>query len=491
MRIIIIRCHFLLHCTNKCLLDPEVQTLSTLTNVQNSLFVPNVGHWLNRRPTYNLSQHDPEIGQTRPLLPGRMGTVGERQEAEAEAEAADEQEDRPAMGRSNTISSRLTESHYAALPHGASLEGWTAEEKQELDDHVRHMLHSRRSKFKRRMKGFGQYLRRPLGFLVTLYATLITLFGLAWVLFLIGWIYVGEKQVYVIHIIDSVLVALFLVMGGGLAPFRVVDTYHTGFILYYAHLVKNAGKPKRNRLRKKQLPPDVEQSIRVNSAAQGGEPGESLVRTTHETEPPQREDADADADSNASNDPHTMRNNIVDVDDAKSGILAYENTPLTPEQQERLHHHQMKLAKSHTYYKPHETFTHYAFPLNYLIAIIILCDAHSCLQIALSSTTWGIDYRTRPFALTTVILCVSITCNITAGVIISIGDRKTRKKDVFSLLNRQELTGDAIKEMEEKRNKDSKSKSGGETESERDSRSSKVLSKPATENSNTLAEAKS
>ena len=151
----------------------------------------------------------------------------------------------------------------------------------------------------------------------------------------------------------------------------------------------------------------------------------------------------------------------------------------------------MKLAKSHTYYKPHETFTHYAFPLNYLIAIIILCDAHSCLQIALSSTTWGIDYRTRPFALTTVILCVSITCNITAGVIISIGDRKTRKKDVFSLLNRQELTGDAIKEMEEKRNKDSKSKSGGETESERDSRSSKVLSKPATENSNTLAEAKS
>ena len=70
------------------MLDPEVQTLSTLTNVQNSLFVPNVGHWLNRRPTYNLSQHDPEIGQTRPLLPGRMGTVGERQEAEAEAEAA-------------------------------------------------------------------------------------------------------------------------------------------------------------------------------------------------------------------------------------------------------------------------------------------------------------------------------------------------------------------------------------------------------------------
>lgn len=44
------------------------------------------------------------------------------------------------------------------------------------------------------MKGFGQYVRRPLGFFVTLYATLITLFGLAWVLFLIGWIYVGDRN---------------------------------------------------------------------------------------------------------------------------------------------------------------------------------------------------------------------------------------------------------------------------------------------------------
>ena len=30
----------------------------------------------------------------------------------------------------------------------------------ELNDHVRHMLHSRRSKFKRSMKGFGQYVRK-------------------------------------------------------------------------------------------------------------------------------------------------------------------------------------------------------------------------------------------------------------------------------------------------------------------------------------------
>jgi hypothetical protein len=83
------------------------------------------------------------------------------------------------------------------------------------------------------MKAFGKYVRKPLGFFVTLYGTLITLFGLAWVLFLIGWIYVGEKQLYVINVIDYVLVALFAIVGDGLAPFRAVDTYHMIFIAHY------------------------------------------------------------------------------------------------------------------------------------------------------------------------------------------------------------------------------------------------------------------
>lgn len=116
------------------------------------------------------------------------------------------------------------------------LEGWSEEDKAELNDHVRHMMHSRRSKFKRSMKGFGKYMSRPLGFLVTLYATLITLFGLAWVLFLIGWIYVGDRQHYIINVIDNVLVALFAIVGDGLAPFRLVDTYHMGFIAHYRTL---------------------------------------------------------------------------------------------------------------------------------------------------------------------------------------------------------------------------------------------------------------
>jgi len=151
------------------------------------------------------------------------------------------------------MSSVLTDTQYAILPDDVTLEGWRDEDIKLLNDYVRHMLHSRRSKVKQQLKAFGKYAKRPLGFLVTLYASLITLFGLAWVLFLIGWIYVGEKQLYAINVIDYVLVsqesgfdarrqanracilqvALFNVVGVGLAPWRAVDTVHMAYVAHY------------------------------------------------------------------------------------------------------------------------------------------------------------------------------------------------------------------------------------------------------------------
>lgn len=469
-------------------IDPEVQTLSTLTNVQNSLFVPDLGKWVNRRPTFNLSDHNLERAARLPPTPGAptpgaptpgpatggMGRIGEDRDAETLAEAGVDV-GRPDLQRSSTITSRLTESHYAALPHGASLQGWTEEEKWELDDHVRHMMHSRRSKFKRQMKGFGQYVRQPLGFFVTLYATLITLFGLAWVLFLIGWVYVGDKQLYVIHIIDSVLVALFAIMGDGLAPFRAIDTYHLWFILRYARIVKKGGVRPRSRLQKNNVPESIRASVDAARAVQ------AASHTSEPLQPLRREErVAADTESQQSNpeiNDYMLRNNIVvDADDAKSGIEAYERTPLTPKQQQSLHHHQSKLAKSHSFYKPHETATHYAFPVSYLTAIVILLDCHSCLQISLGACTWGIDYRTRNIAITTVILAVSITVNITAGIVITVGDRKTRKKDVWKLMNRQELTGDAMKLVEEKRANSNPQKAEKSPESENGTEASREAS---------------
>lgn len=128
--------------------------------------------------------------------------------------------------------------------------------------------------------------------------------------------------------------------------------------------------------------------------------------------------------------------------------------PVLPEkEQESLVHHQIKLSKSHTFYKPHETETHHAFPLRLLIAIVLLLDLHSCLQISLGICTWGIDDAVRPRALTTVILCCSIAANSTAGILITIGDRRTRKKDVLERMFKQDLTKQAMDRVQKRNEK--------------------------------------
>lgn len=124
-----------------------------------------------------------------------------------------------------------------------------------------------------------------------------------------------------------------------------------------------------------------------------------------------------------------------------------EGIVLTAEQQKKLEYHQAKFCSSHTFYKPHETPTHHAFSLRLLIAIVVLLDCHSLFQMALGGTTWGINYHHRPKALTAVILSCSISCNISAGITISIGDRRSRKKLVVEQMFRQGLTEEALAKL--------------------------------------------
>lgn len=202
-------------------------------------------------------------------------------------------------------------------------------------------------------------------------------------------------------------------MGDGLAPFRAVDTYHMCFIAHYHHLTW--------RLRKEQALPKLHNKNDLPAI--------------------QPEDLEA---QNQNPDEETRD----DLDDKA------EFSVLNPNQVKKLAHHQKKFAKSHSFYKPHETATHHAFPLRLLVAIVVLLDCHSLLQIALGTCTWVISYHVRPFALTTVILCCSITCNITAGVLITVGDHKTRKKDVRERMFRQELTAEAMKKMNRRAKKE-------------------------------------
>jgi hypothetical protein len=142
-------------------IDPEVATLTSLTNMQNSLFIPNLP-WLNRHPTYNIRRRE-DLEELAMLQ--REAQVAEA----AQAEPQRAQQTAPKLQRTSTeatattfmtIDSQLTESRFAVLPEDTDLSGWTTQDKKEVNDHVRHMLHSRRSKMKRSLKGFGQYVRR-------------------------------------------------------------------------------------------------------------------------------------------------------------------------------------------------------------------------------------------------------------------------------------------------------------------------------------------
>ncbi|KAI9657567.1 MAG: hypothetical protein M1831_004183 [Alyxoria varia] len=405
-------------------IDPEVSTLSTLNNIQNSLYIPNLGRFYNRTPTYDLSrfhtapsassEESTPLAQRQKTTDSRIPQPAEPEKAVKDYSAEEESSDdeRPgALQRLHTIQSKYDpdSENYAVLPHGVTLDGWTHEEKLELNDHVRHLLHSRKAKFKRSMSGFWKYFKTPVGFFVTLYSFLITFWGAAWVLFLIGWINVGNRQAYFVEICDQVLTALFCVVGIGLSPFRAKDTYHMIFIAKYGHMTWER-RAKRN-----------------------------LPNLSDDNDLPEGREDEVNRDMFG-----------ADLEAAREKNV-HEESVLTEKEQARFTHHQRKFAKSHTYYKPHETQTHRAFPLKLLIAVVVVLDFHSIFQMALGGTTWGIYYKRRPKALTAVILACSITCNITGGILISIGDKMSRKKVVVEEMFRQHLTKHAIEKVERRR----------------------------------------
>ncbi|KAF2118144.1 hypothetical protein BDV96DRAFT_569350 [Lophiotrema nucula] len=396
-------------------IDPEVGALTTLNNIQNSLFIPNLGSFYRRQPTYDLSHSSPDTPYEEKIDIQHGAQVDAEKEANEEGRDTERPTDLSRQATSQSIASVLTgisEGHnYAVLPHGASLPGWTDEEKAALNDHVRHLLHSRRAKFKRRMKGFWRYISKPVGFLVFLYAFLLTFWGAAWVLFLIGWISVQGRQHYFIEICDQILTALFCVVGIGFAPWRAVDTYHMIYVAKYAH--------KTWRLRKEQgLPPLKDRNeLPARPLAHAWETGDEVEKQS-------------------------------------------DDFVLSPSEQSKLEHHQAKLSKSHTFYKPHETTTHQAFSVRLLITIVVLLDCHSLFQMALGGTTWGIYYKHRPKALTAVILSCSISCNISAGMVISVGDRRSRKKLIVEQMFRQGLTEEALEKLRKERGLKAKGVSG-------------------------------
>jgi hypothetical protein len=91
----------------------------------------------------------------------------------------------------------------------------------------------------------------------------------------------------------------------------------------------------------------------------------------------------------------------VTIQDAEGGLAIRTDAKeqvLTLEQEEKFLYHQTKFCHSHTFYRPHETATHFAFPLDLLITIVCLLDLHSMLQCTLFGVTFGIKCVVAPVA---------------------------------------------------------------------------------------------
>lgn len=107
-------------------------------------------------PTYTLTRRPADIPEGQP--PEQKPEEEKVDEEGAEKDYLEPPPTRPLP--ISSVTSVLGDSHFAILPEGATLDGWSKQDVEELNDHVRHMLHSRRSKFKRAMRGFGQYVRK-------------------------------------------------------------------------------------------------------------------------------------------------------------------------------------------------------------------------------------------------------------------------------------------------------------------------------------------
>jgi hypothetical protein len=430
-----------------------MSTLSTLSNIQNSIFVPYLPSLYSRTPTADTrrsramtrarastvgeagrgSRRGSVTGPSEGGAPGRarastisgtrsrqgsIATTSGRDTPSSTGQAAGaaaplppparrpsilrkissalgvkdpQQQLREEQARAEEEEKKREEQEKLAREHVPEWMEMTEEEREELDEHVRYLL-TKKQKFKRIARGFWKFVKTPMGFIMTLYGILITFWGTAIVLFLLRWIDAGNpaRQRYWIEICDQILCALFTAVGLGFAPFRAVDTYRMIWIAHYHHLTWR--RRKENKLPKLADPSDLPRPTGQNRVRRAMAYGGNIFRRKVNVSSPvgsvvgsrrgcssssrrasveqdrnpidldrrqtKQGDLEAQLPPPGDLDPTTVTE--VEISDVGSVVPKDEDVVvLSPEEQVHLIHHQKKFHQSHTFYRPHETETHY------------------------------------------------------------------------------------------------------------------------------------
>jgi hypothetical protein len=182
----------------------------------------------------------------------------------------------------------------------------------------------------------------------------------------------ANTQGFWVEVSSQIENGLFTVTGIGLIPFRVLDTYRIYRIWYFKH--------RTTKLRKKAGLPQ-----------------------------------------------------LLDVDDLPDPY--YDSNyvhVLTDEEQNELHKHQVKFRHSQTWYRPHGTETHRAFPINTALLVCLFNDGNSIFQIMLCATMWSLNRFDRPAWSTGLLIPFSFLCGIMSAVFIWRGGKQTKRSDEIS-----------------------------------------------------------
>ncbi|KZT12507.1 uncharacterized protein LAESUDRAFT_638973 [Laetiporus sulphureus 93-53] len=243
-----------------------------------------------------------------------------------------------------------------------------AGDQDSLDMHVEDVLR-KRDRFRRVMRGVWSFMKTRMS-CNRIRCTVVTVFwGSALVLFLARFINVhnDNTQNFWIELCQQILTGFFSLPSIGLMPFRIVDTYRICKICYYqrktAKLRQKAGLP-------------------------------------------------ALYDKNDLPDPKYDANYVPVLSD---------------EEQVDLHYQQLKFMQAQTWYRPHGTQTHRAFPIDVALWICIMNDLNSVFQCLLSGCMWSMDRFIRPAWTTATTLPLSFLAGIVAGFLIYWGGRKTKR----------------------------------------------------------------
>ncbi|KAF9268077.1 hypothetical protein L218DRAFT_994842 [Marasmius fiardii PR-910] len=299
-------------------IDPQVATVSHLTNAANSILIPPLA-WYSRKPVVMLSE--------------------------------------PPSSATDVEKGKLLE--------------------DSLDRHVDDVM-KRRARIRRSLMGVWSFLKTPMGIITGIYGFLVVFWGAAIVLFLAKIINLhdDDKQGFWIEVSSQVTNGLFTITGIGLIPTRVLDTYRIYKIWYYKRRTK--------RLRSKAGLPQL---------------------------------YDPDDLPDPAYDP-----NYVHV--------------LTEKEEKDLHRQQIKFQYSQTWYRPHGTETHRAFPINYALFICCLNDGNSIFQAMLCGCMWSMAIHFYPLLLyrferppwtTGTLIPASFLCGIFSAVFIARGSAISKR----------------------------------------------------------------